>query len=249
MGKLHEILAVEPGKKQAFENIVAEAISIFSNKPDHFREAIKVLDMTDGSSDETEIVDRHAMTTTVQDKLNYISPFIEDYLDVSFQKETSNQIATSDVVVDGKVLISSAPVTFLLNLENKLARLREVFKSIPTHAPGIEWVNDDSHTFKGVVRSKFPSVSDKTKKVIKPFVLYEATDKHPAQVEKLTEDIKVGRYSTTIWSGMFSPAQKSELLSKLDKLTEAVKTARMKANDVDATNYKVGRDVMQFLIG
>lgn len=248
MGKLHELLAVEPGKKQAFENILNEATQTFSNKPDHFRAAVKTLEMTDGSSDEIEVTDRHAMTTTVQDKLEYVADFVEDYFDIVLQKEISNQGARASVIIGEDIIVKDAPVTFLLGLEQKLARLRDVFKSIPTHAPGIEWIDDPTFEFKGVVKAKFPSLSDKTKKVIKPFVLYEATDKHPAQVEKLTEDVKVGRYTTNLWSGMFSPAQKSDLLSRVDTLLEAVKTARMQANDSEASTSKVGSAIMGYIL-
>lgn len=36
MGKLHELLAVEPDLKGAAEKIIAETINTFTKKPNHF---------------------------------------------------------------------------------------------------------------------------------------------------------------------------------------------------------------------
>lgn len=252
MAKLHEILAVESGRKGAFNKILNETISTFKNKPMHFTEYERTLELfEEGASKEEEGgEERISMTTTVPQKLNYLSQFVEDYLDIVFQKEATNQDAVADLVVGKETLIKQAPATFLLGLETKLADIRKVIDAAPTLAPGVEWVPDETHRFKSVVKGKHAEVTNKTRKVIKPFVLYKATDKHPAQVEKLSEDVVVGNYRKWFWSGMISPAEKSELLGRIDLLMEAVKRARMKANEQEVSHeWDAGKRIMDYILG
>jgi hypothetical protein len=78
-------------------------------------------------------------------------------------------------------------------------------------------------------------------------VLYEATDKHPAQIEKWEEQVAVGKYVTNVQCGMLSPADKSTLLGRCDRLIQAVKKARMKANMVDVVDQSIGKEIFSFV--
>jgi anaerobic selenocysteine-containing dehydrogenase len=250
MGKLHEILAVEPARRGAYEITLSESERIFANRGDLFRAEVRTYEpFSEQDEKEKGVVDRKDMTTTVAQRLEYLKGFFVDHLDVVFQKETTNQKATGDIVVDGDVLAKDVPVTFLLHLEASLAKLRGVLEKAPTHQAGIHWVPDPSHEFEGVVKNEFPEETFKTKKIIKPFVLVEATKDHPAQVEKLTEDKPVGKFSKALWSGMLSPAQKSELLRRTNKMIEAVRKARMQANEAEVTTEKIGSVIAKAILG
>ena len=48
---------------------------------------------------------------------------------------------------------------------------------------------------------------------------------------------------------MLSPAEKSELLSRIDKVIMAAKRARMKANSADSVDVKVGKKLADFIFG
>lgn len=258
MGKLHELLAVETGRKTAWAKILEETARVFKDKANLFKGQIKTLTLhqDEPGADREQPEERLAMTSTVAMKLNYLAGFVEDYLDVVFQKELTNQVAQGELHLNGKTH-TGLPATFLLGLEAKLERFRKVCDRIPTHATGIEWDSDEHHEFVGVVKTKHPLKTNKTKKSMTPVILYEARfpkagesgESLPAQVEKLVIDEVVGEFTTTSWSGMLTPAQKSQLLKRVDTTIERVKKARMKANEVDVVEATIAKDIMDYILG
>jgi hypothetical protein len=76
---------------------------------------------------------------------------------------------------------------------------------------------------------------------------YEATDKHPAQTELLSLDFQVGKYETTYLSGKISVVQKNEMVKRIEKMIEAVKIARAKANNVDVVNIALGKKIFDYI--
>ena len=244
MGKLHSILSVEPDKKGVAEKILNESINTFSKKHDHFNGQLrKYAPVNDG---DTELFDdeKKLMVTTVKEKLEYTEKAIIDLIDVLYQKEQTNTLAKCDLVVDGVVLAKDVPATVLLNLENRFKAIRQMYTEIPTLSPDEEWSKDDTQD--NVYKSK-PKVTYKTKKVTTPFVLYPATDKHPAQVKEAVEDIRQGSWTTFKWSGMLSPSEKSVLLGRVDNLIQAIKLARVKANDQEAATCKIGSVLFDYI--
>jgi hypothetical protein len=192
------------------------------------------------------------MTTTVPQKLNYMAQFVHDYLDVVYEKEMTNQTAVADLQVGVSVLAEKVPATYLLGLEQKLARIRAVLVQmvqIPTLAPGVEWEEDPDHRFKGVVKTRHAEVTNKTKRVITPFELSPATKEHPAQIDKLSEDKIIGHFEKNTWAGVISPAHKSQILERMDKLIEACKIARQKANQAKVVEGKIGKSIMDYVLG
>lgn len=248
MGKLHEVLAVEASKKNAFVKILTETRKVFKEKASLFQEFIRTLHLKDENAPDNGAQDRLAMTTTVPQRLNWTAEPFNEYVDVVLQKEAANQIARGTIDVDGLV-IKNLPATFLLGLESKLAQLRAVLDEMPTLPAGVDWVPDSDHKFGLVFKAKYDEQTNKTRKEITPFVLYEATDKHPAQVEKLTEDKVIGTFETKKWSGAVTPARKAAILGRLDKLLEAVKVARQKANETEAPNQEVGKTLTDYILG
>ena len=88
----------------------------------------------------------------------------------------------------------------------------------------------------------------RTKQVIQQKVLYEATPEHPAQIERWQEQSVIGMFSKSVWSGMLSPAEKSELLERLDVFERAVKQARQRANSTELLKKKIGKDIVNYLM-
>jgi hypothetical protein len=48
---------------------------------------------------------------------------------------------------------------------------------------------------------------------------------------------------------MWTPARKSEVLARIDKLLNAVKKARQMANTVETQNLQVGKQIMDYILG
>ena len=246
--KLHEILAVEGDLEKVAGNIIAEAKNTFNKKANLFMGTIKTAEMfEDGVPVPTpEIIRREE---TVPSKLGYVGKAVSRWLDVVYQKECANQTASADLIVDGLTLGKSLPSTFLLGLETKVKRLRDMYIEMPTLQPGINW-KEAPDEGKDVFRTEAPMERFITNKQVKSTVLYEATKEHPAQIDKWTEDVKVGRYLVHTTSGMITPARKSEILDRLDKLAQAAKAARMRANTEEVlVSHKIGKTLMDYING
>ena len=245
-GKLHEVLAVEGGLKGIADKVVDEAKKTFG-KPEHFTGHHKNLKMLKEEDQLQVVADEHKeMTTTVQEKLDYVSVAVGNYYDALLQKEKTNQAAVADVVVDGITIVSNAPATFLLNMESRLNELRSMYDGIPTLASGIAWEKDET-LGEGVYRTKYPEETMKTAKTILHKILVQPTDKHPAQIERWEEQVPVGKYSTTKISGMITPAEKSQVLGRIDKLIQEVKKARNRANCQEVVVDTIGSKIFDYI--
>ncbi len=139
MPKLHELLAVEPDLEGTSKKVVAEARKTFDKPPIFFGFTRKWVMFAADEQDQAPPDEHQHMTTTVADKLGYVSDHLARYYDAVLSKETANQHATADLVVDGVTLLQGAPATFLLGLENKLKSLRGMYEAIPTLPVGVEW--------------------------------------------------------------------------------------------------------------
>ena len=250
MGKLHEVLAVEASKKKGAESAIEQVTGAFINNRQLFLAHEKTLKMDDeaekseeGQSDYTN------MTTTVPFQLNRMAEHFSEYLDVVLQKEMANTEASSDLEVAYRTLGTGLPATFLLGLEAKLGIIRKLLVQIPTHATGVDWEVDTNATFPGVVKMVKPEITNKTRAHIVPFQLSPATKEHPAQVEKLTENITVGKFTKYSWSGMLAATEKAAMVKRLDHLAEEVKKARMRANEQNVTPVKIGEGIMDYILG
>ena len=169
---------------------------------------------------------------------------LAELFDVTAQKDYANCAAVADVTVDGQVLLTAAPVTYLLFLEKQLTDMHTFVDKMPTLDPAEEWTLDQNS---GTYRSKSSSTI-RTKKIQKPIVLYPATPEHPAQTQLITEDETVGTWDQVRYSGAIPEPRRKELLARIVKLSKAVKFAREAANDTDAAEQKVGEKVFNWLL-
>lgn len=252
--KQHELLAVRADIKKIFDKILAESKRAFQSKQENFTGELKTLTVYNDEENTkmielgADVVNNKPLTTTVAKRLNYNASFINKYIDVLLQQEATNQTACADIIIDDTALVLDVPATFLLSLETNLKAVRELFDFIPTLAPGKEWVLDPD-AGDGAYKTKDPDKSFKTKSVTTPVVFYEATKEHPAQVKEVAETKNTGVYSSQLTSGMMSPADKSALIGRTDKLIQAVKTARRRANDVKVVKRTCGAELMNFILG
>jgi hypothetical protein len=245
MAKLHELLAAESSVAAAYNTIAAETLKVFG-KPDHFTkqtESISYFDEGDKKLDQSATKDN---VTTVDERINYtFGRAFSSYIDLLAQKDRTNQTAKADVIVNGQVIIKDAPATSLLTLEARLGESRKQLEAIPTLQPGPVWIEDKSESMWKVEE---PTVTFRTKKTMRPVVLVPATPQHPAQVEKIMEDVPVAKIEKVTWSGMWTSKQKSDALARLDALTVAVKKARQRANRADVVPVQVGGAIAKFIL-
>lgn len=244
--QLHALLAVEGSLTNTAKAILDETINTFAKKPDHFRGHVKTVTYFDEKRAQENERDEKAITTTVDEKLSYAFNSVAGLFDALLQKEEANQRAEGELVVDGKSL-GTFPATFLLGLETRLKAIQQVILAAPTLDPSLIWDKDEG-SGSGRYRSR-PQTSKRTEKTVQHKVLTAATDKHPAQIEKWNEDTPVAAIETTHMSGMWTPARKSEVLDRLERLLAEVKRTRQMANTVEVKDLHVGKTLLNFILG
>lgn len=167
-----------------------------------------------------------------------------EWLDVTATKDYANQHASADVIVNGEILISKVPVSFLLWLEKRLQEIRTFIDKLPVLDEADDWALDTSTGLYKTV----PNTAHRTKKTQTPVVAHPATVEHPAQVVIMTEDIVVGYWDTVKHSGAIPAARKKVLLNRVEEVQKAVKVAREAANMTDAPEQRIGKALFDYLL-
>lgn len=242
MPKLNQIVAVVNGKKTEAEKALTE-VHRKCTKPELFNglhRTYRPLD-EDGETfpDESKPVE-YTTDQALEDSRNILTGLF----DVIATQDYSNGAAVADVIVDDNAILENVPVTYLLFLEKQLTSLNTFIAKLPTLDVGENWTKDSNRDL--YVGSQYDT--HKTKKVLQHKVLYEATKEHPAQVEKWTEDTRVGTWINQKSSGSMPLVEKRVLLEKVKKLQDAVKFARETANSVEVAPVKVGDKVFNYLM-
>lgn len=241
--QLNQILAVEKGvKKRVYDAVTALYKTLQRKEPlTGIARSYKPKD-EDGDQLPSEST---KLQTRAEDVLAGVRAEMVKLFDVTFAKDATNTRALVDVVIDGNVLITNAPVTYLLFLEKQLTDLTSIVNAMPVLDPTEEWRYDEATA----AYSTPPIVTTRTKKVPRNHVKSAATDKHPAQVEMYFEDVVVGSWSTIKYSGAVTQERVNRLREKLEKLTKAVKYAREQANQTVVIEAPVGKAIFDYLLG
>lgn len=188
--------------------------------------------------------EKQIVQMTVTEKLDKAAEALVALFDVVATKELGNTHAKADVVVDGELLVSGATVPYLLFLEKQLTDWRTLVTNLPMLDPAEVWTYDEDNN---QYRSRVTETT-KTKKI--PTVLVKAphTDRHPAQTEVYNEDVVVGTWSLTKFSGAVPRARRDELVERANKLIDAVKSAREQANSIEVQQVRAASAVFSYLL-
>ena len=248
--KLHELLAVDKTRSTAASKLLDETLNKFK-KEQFFSGHIKTLRMLADSPENAAIEaasrDEKSLPTTVVETLSYALDFWAKAEDVTYAKNMTNQYANADLLFRGNVLVEHVPVDELLGLETRLETLRRVLDAIPTLDASKEWAAASTGR-EGEYVATLNEVTSKTEKVMTAVVLYDATDKHPAQIEKVSADKVVGTFSRKLISGAATTKQKADAIAIVDELLVEAKQARQRANSVDATTDKIGKTITDLIL-
>lgn len=248
MSKLHELLAVGTNLENQANKTLSDLKATFDKKRHLFEQKLvtfksneeNVAPVTEAQSD---------IQSSVTKELGWITGILTKDIDVGHQVDVANTQAVGDIVTeDGEVIAKGVPATSLLQLEKHLQKFHDLLVTIPTLDPakGFSVDPDREH---GIFKARDVN-KNRTKKVNKPLVLAPATDKHPAQVQLVTEDVVVGTIQEQEWSALLTPAQKGDLIEQCEVLTRAVKKARARANELelDVTTHKIGKRLFDFIL-
>jgi len=252
MGKLHELIAVEGDRRKTAQRIAAETNSTFTKRPQHFVGMIKKFESTvsEGETFDDEVSE---IVTSVPEKLDYFQQSAIKAFDVILQKEKTNAKAAADVIIkveDGEdiVIAQQVPVQALVQLENHLQQLRDVvYNTIPTLDPKNNWIPDVQRGDGYYRTTEFKK--RKTKKEQSFMVVCEGTEHNKPEIREVVKDVQTGNWVETHFSGMMSPADKSEMLSRIGVMIEAIKKARARANQIDVEPGRIGLKIFDYIKG
>ena len=242
MAQLNQLVAViEPLKKRTAADL--NKIDNGLSKADLFHGITKTYEPKDDEGERLPGEDK-AVQRTVPGDLKMVSDLLTRLFDAVYTRDVANTVARADVVVDGETVLTDVPVPFLLFLSKQVADLRIRVERLQVHALDTKWTYDEgTELWRGA-----PVDSVRSKRVRKPFVLYEATKEHPAQVQVAEEDVALGTWTTTRLTGAVTPVRKRQLLTRVDKLADALRSAIEKANQFEFTQAHIGEGLFDWLL-
>jgi hypothetical protein len=164
--------------------------------------------------------------------------------DIAATRDYGNCEATASVLVDGTVLLPDVPVTYLLWLETQLTYLRTVIDSAPVLDPAENW--EEIPGSAGLYQTR-PVHSERTKKITDQVVVIPPGT-HPGQWTEISKDVKAGTWERVQYHGGLTPDRKKLLLSRVEKLRDAVKIARDEANSLQVPDVKTGEVLFSYLL-
>lgn len=240
--KLNQIIALVAGKKTRIQKFLTGIHHGWKE------ERLKGISRTYSPKDEEgeqlppEV---RSVQIRVNQSINSIREQMADFINIVASQEIANTTAKANLIIDEEMeIVRDVPVTVLLFLEKQLVDLRTLIEHLPTLPRDKEWTYDKN-------RNCYVSTieqTNRTKKVPKPIVKYPATTEHPAQTEMVMDDIIVGQWSTTHFSGALPESELEIMLTRVTKLLEAVKVARELANCIDIDLEKdLGKTVLNYI--
>lgn len=241
--KLNQCVALQAGKKQKAKDTLTEAYHQIK-KPDLFTGLTRTYQARDDGGEVLPDERKHPQMR-VNDLIRGVRKDLVEMFDITATQDYANCAARADIILDGKKLLENVPVPHLLWLEKQLVDLRTFVSSLPVLDPTEDWAysSDQDGFVSKAVRT------NRTKKVPKSHVKYEATAEHPAQVEMYMEDIWVGTWTQVKFSGCLPAKAKNEMLERVGKLVEAVKLAREEANSLAVQTIKSGNQILDYVFG
>lgn len=244
--KLNQVIAIETGvKKKSYEALTEAHKALQKNELfNGFNKTFTPKDDDPNSPlGERLPPENKKVQIKAKDLVESSVAGLTEFFDIAAARDWGNCEAKGDIVVDGTTILTAVPVSYLLFLEKQLNDLKTFVTKLPTLDPSETWsydANQDLHAAP-------PAGTARTKKVVRPLVLYEATDKHPAQVKEVTEDLFSGTWTTLKYSSAFPVSKVNEMLRRVEKLQQAVKIAREQANSLEVETKNVGKPLLDFL--
>ena len=247
MAKLHELLAVDANLKGQAQKCRTELQSTLEKKRHLFaQKLVTFTPLAEGSQAETR--EQSDIQTTVKKEVAWLENILVKAIDAAYAIDIANTTAKADIVLEtGHVLAKDVPATALLQLEKRVKEVAEFIRTIPTLDPAKGFEHDASRE-PGIYKAR-EVLKASTQKIQEPLTLAPATKEHPAQVQLVTKDVKVGTIQELEWSSLITPAMKAELLERSEALFRAVTQARSRANDteIDTKSNKIGKLLLEYV--
>ncbi|MCA9406861.1 MAG: hypothetical protein KC684_09995 [Candidatus Omnitrophica bacterium] len=247
---MHQILAVLKDTKNKSSAVVKDLTDAFSKRARY--EGIRIQTEWTDAERAVKPAEIKEVQYTVDEEFKWIVPIIAQAIDTEVTKNEGNMVSdvTAELVIGGKVIGKFGAVT-LMDLEKRVRELRELFGKIPVLDQSHDWIPDDQ-SGRNILVTKHQQVADVTDKVPTSFTTETTTGKDGGKTEKNVReflDKKVGFKTTTRYAGMYTPAQQSAILSRLDETLMAIQAATTLANRGEVEQKHVGEVLLNYILG
>jgi len=238
--KLNQIIALVSGKKARAMNLLTEAHHKW--KEVLLSGIIRTYNPLDEDGERFP-QEKKEVQLKIHHALPELKKYLADFYDCVLTQESANQKATADIEIDGNILKTDVPVTVILFLEKQVTDLLTFSRNLPTLPTDKVWdfdANKDCYVTE-------PEKTTKTQKRPEVVVKYEATKEHPAQVDMFAVDKTIGHWTTRHLSGALPLSVKEEIIKRLEKLQDALKSAREAANSQETEFVRMGDDLLHYI--
>lgn len=241
--KLNQVIAIEKGAKNRIYSAFTE-LHKSSLKTELYYGFNKTYEPLDENG-ETFPPENKKVVLRSDEVLKEARNLLTEIMDITATKDFANQSATADIKVGETVIAKAVPVPYLLFLEKQITDIRTFIDKLPVLDESENWQTDKAS---GLWKTE-PISKHKTSKEQEAIVLYDATEKHPAQTQLITKDRTIGHWKEIKHSGAITRGSKRRILEKVEDLLNAVKSAREEANSIEAPKKKIGENIFGYIFG
>lgn len=181
---------------------------------------------------------------TATEAITSAAALLTSLFDITLTCEDGDTLAKADIMIDGERLATDVPVTYLLFLEKELLKLRTTYTELPILDPADQWHFDPNAN----LFVTDPTETARSKPIPRNHEIAPATEKHPAQVQVYQEQVVQGYWKLIKMSGAIPAARKALILRRVNRLLEAVKSAREEANNTAVPDRTIGADLFKFIL-
>ncbi len=248
--KLHELLAVKPTREGETDALMKDHTAKFKGELHLFRKTKKVFEPaseTAGVTPQSVVEEDTVLVTSLKTELAFVLGKFSNCVDLLHMIDRANVSAAGDIVLDDRTFASGVPATFLVHLEKRLTQVIDLLTSMATADPAAGFVHDPS-LGPDVLQAQ-PIRRERTAKIESYITVAPATDKHPAQVAKVTKDVVTGHLTTYNWTTLPTVHQKSLMIERATALKTAVVEARARANCVEVDQSPIFGEMARYIMG
>lgn len=256
MAKLHELLAAERTRTSSWNQMYADTLDKFKKADHYFNGRTRRLhlfedtEVKEGKDANKAIEDAERedkpVITTVSETLTDALEVFRKAEDLLFQRNKAKQSATGTVMWQGEPYLPDLPMDQLLGLESRLKKMKELWLAMPTQDATRAW-KPKAGAAVGIYAAE-PEETTKTDKRVIPIVLHAVTKEHPANVQMISKDVTIGRFTTTRSTGAVTALQKFEALKRLDEVLVEISSARQRANLTEAPEVRLADKLVTLLL-
>ena len=257
--KMNTLLAtVEHGASRC-TRMLQDYVNFFKKNQGDFLGAKKTYTAREGFADDPSKRGYRRVVTTVDEKFEWLSNELNQYLTDLFTVERTNSLgaATTPLIVEG-VELGNLTALELMRLKSFLTRpeFEQIYNSIPVRSDAEDWKRTTDADYDGRNVWETPMITGVARTSENEEIILKDPNLNPEKlpanyVAKTTikrKTIEVGDYTSQIFSGEWNHRQCDELLRRRSVLLKAVIEALKIVNDVESTKSDLKIDtLLEFL--